>query len=105
MIYFAQMEIDGALTGPIKIGFTRKSLWLKIRQLSHACPYPLKFIGTCAGEAPEEKGLHRKFRALRLRGEWFKPEPELRDFIEAHAQPVFEWPEDCADHDEQLAVA
>ena len=32
-----------------------------------------------------EAELHQRFNALRIRGEWFRPEPELLSFIEERA--------------------
>lgn len=36
-----------------------------------------------------ERELHTRFAGLRLRGEWFRDDPELRAFIATHAKP---WP-------------
>lgn len=83
MIYFAQVRHDN---GPIKIGFTTKLLCMKARQLHHCCPYPLEFIGVMDGDAKEEHALHRKFRADRLRGEWFAPSDELLAFIKSETE-------------------
>jgi hypothetical protein len=40
--------------------------------------------------------LHRRFRHLRVLGEWFRPEPELLDFIQAE---TFVWPQ----HDQEIS--
>jgi hypothetical protein len=49
---------------------------------------PLGFIPTDRGPALERE-LHAKFASLRYRGEWFRPEMTLLDYISTHAQP---WP-------------
>lgn len=76
-VYFAQV----AGNGPIKIGFTRKCLEMKLRRLRWACPYPLVILATMDGTAPEEKRLHARFGAHRIHGEWFHPSPVLLAFI------------------------
>lgn len=78
MIYFAQVNGDG----PIKIGFTSKP-WLNLRMksLRTFCPYPIAVLGVMPGEASQERALHRRFKLCKVRGEWFRPEPELVQFI------------------------
>lgn len=82
MIYFAQMEMPGA---PIKIGYTTKGEYLKRKQLHSYCPYPITFLAMVPGTTADEKALHRRFRAHRVRGEWFHPVPELLAVIAGYA--------------------
>ena len=37
-----------------------------------------------------EAWVHQRFKAQRFRGEWFRADPVLLDYIAAHTQP---WPE------------
>lgn len=83
-VYF--IECDGF----IKIGF---SLWPRARleALQPACPHPMRLVGTLRGKSSkDERRLHKRFAALRVRPrqEWFRDEPELRDFIATHARSV-----------------
>lgn len=88
MIYFAQAT-DG--TGPIKIGYT-VNLGQRRWQLQAKYKTPLKFLRVIEGDMELEKSIHEHFGRIRTHhpldrkwykpGEWFKPEPELLDFIE-----------------------
>jgi hypothetical protein len=44
-------------------------------------PRELVLIGSVPGDRQLEVGLHRKFRHLHVRGEWFEATPELLTFI------------------------
>ncbi|HVU44390.1 MAG TPA: GIY-YIG nuclease family protein, partial [Xanthobacteraceae bacterium] len=43
---------------------------------------PIQLIGFMRGTQPMEKSLHRRFRHLRVRGEWFHATSELMRYIE-----------------------
>ena len=75
-VYFVQPEGGG----PIKIGRSIQPQ-KRISSLSCASPTPLELIATAPGGAFAESSLHSQFSDLRLHGEWFRPEPELLDFI------------------------
>lgn len=66
----------------IKIGFSR---YPDGRQsdLQVAHYLPLRQIAQFFGAWSDEAFLHRKFQHLRIRGEWFRPETELIEFIAA----------------------
>ena len=58
---------------------------------------PLELIGLGFIHEPDnrymtrnERALHRRFAAHRHRGEWFRDHPEIRAYIQEHAQP---WPQ------------
>lgn len=76
-IYF--FEVDGF----VKIGSTSGN---PLRRL-HACqvgnPKELRLLGyySVAAECAEEIQLHGRFAASRVRGEWFRDSPELRQLI------------------------
>jgi len=41
-------------------------------------------LGCVTADCWSEVRLHARFRHLRMRGEWFRPAPELHDFIKEH---------------------
>lgn len=76
VIYFVQADTDG----PIKIGTTTQ-LEQRLAALSNSDPAKLHLLATMPGDNKDEAQLHKRFRRLRLHGEWFAPDAELRDFI------------------------
>lgn len=76
MIYFIQQGKDG----PIKIGKS-DAPQQRLEQLQTANPYQLNFLGGASDYTYNETDIHKKFKHLRLKGEWFKPEKELFDFM------------------------
>jgi hypothetical protein len=75
-VYFAQLG-DG---GPIKIGVA-KNPRKRIAGMQTACPQPLRCLATIPGDASRERELHRRFAPHRLRREWFRPAPEILEFV------------------------
>jgi len=75
-VYF----IQDTGTGHIKIGWS-KGVEDRLRTLQQANPSELLLLRSVNGGRKEEAGFHRKFQRLRVRGEWFRPTPELLDFI------------------------
>jgi hypothetical protein len=70
--YFVQ-QIDG---GPIKIGKTTASqVNARLRGLQCGNPTPLRFTRIIKGDF--EAQLHAEYAAERIRGEWFRPSPDL----------------------------
>ena len=74
-VYFAQRRKGGL----IKIGFSRN---VKPRMQTIRA----KVIGAVPGERSVEKKMHKLFAHLRVRGEWFRPEKELMEYISDNAQ-------------------
>lgn len=74
-VYFIQ---SGA--GAIKIG-TAKNVARRIATLRLANPEPLTLLHTMPGGVTLEHRLHRKFAALRIRGEWFRAEDPLLSWL------------------------
>lgn len=65
--------------GAIKIGTT----WnLKTRMQAFRNVSPAELLASHSGGQIAEAALHRRFRHLRLDGEWFKPDPDLLAHIE-----------------------
>lgn len=71
--------------GPIKIGFTSCNVGGRFSQLQRAAPDLLVFRGYMHGGQDLEQQLHKRFAPWLHRGEWFKPNDELVNFIAAEA--------------------
>lgn len=70
----------------VKIGFTTSPVG-RIRSIKTATPLPLKILHHQRGTMKQERELHRRFAAIRVRGEWFRKTPELLDYIEEIKKP------------------
>ena len=77
-VYFILYESDPAF---IKIGFS-DTPQKRMEALSVWCPIPMRLLATLSGWRTLEAELHARFEHLRHRGEWFRAEPELLDFVE-----------------------
>lgn len=89
VIYFVRCE---SADGLIKIGFAT-NVEARVSDISLLCPYPLTILAITPGTISEEMRLHHRFRDSRVRGEWFRPSPELTKMIAAlgpYAPPVKE---------------
>lgn len=84
--------------GPVKIGFSYDPDE-RLKKLGQGAPkaQPIRMLGVMLGGRPHEKSLHGRFATLRLGGEWFRPAPELMDFIAQNAVPL-ELLEDDVEH-------
>lgn len=71
-VYFIQ---EGA-HGPIKIGFSVDPR-ARLAALQTCNPRELRLIGLRPGSKEDERALHDRFAAQRVRGEWFYPGEEL----------------------------
>jgi hypothetical protein len=78
-IYFVQTE-----SGPIKIGFVRKVVTQRLKELQVGNHEHLVLIGWKLGTVAEERELHHRFQHLWIRGEWFRPAPELLALVKKH---------------------
>jgi hypothetical protein len=80
-IYFAR---SGDM---IKIGFSTNAE-SRIATLQTAHFEPLALLTTIDGNQRGERALHHRFRRMRVRGEWFRADPELLEYIErVNAKP------------------
>jgi hypothetical protein len=84
-VYFIKCPANGL----IKIGWTVRHPDLRFLGLSAASPVDLEKIGVLRTRRYTEKRLHRRFRNLRVKGEWFSPREKLLAFIAKYAKP---WP-------------
>lgn len=76
LIYFVRAGADG----PIKIGYTRTSLNARLAFLQVGNAETLTVIQRALCGPGFERVLHERFAHLRIRGEWFRPEPELLEY-------------------------
>jgi hypothetical protein len=84
LVYFIQ-DTRG---GEIKIGVARKGrLEKQVQRMQLGNPAELKLLGVI--QARSASALERELRATysqaHVRGEWFKPVPDLVAFIRSHA--------------------
>ena len=77
-IYFIQESV----LKNIKIGFTSSHPNKRLHTLSVASSQELIFLGFLLGDKPHEKRLHKKFKHLHVRNEWFEPGEDLLKFID-----------------------
>jgi hypothetical protein len=77
VIYFMQAR----MLGLIKIGCSGASLKTRQEMLQTGCPVPLDLLGVMPGDKDIESSLHRRFAFANEQGEWFRPVPELLQFI------------------------
>lgn len=56
----------------IKIGFTN-DVGRRMTRLQTGNPYKLELLGAFRGTGDDERKIHRELKALREKGEWFRP--------------------------------
>lgn len=81
VVYFVERD------GFVKIGTTIR-LAERLKALSRGdcaidglTPGPVELLATMSGDVSAESELHERFAHLRIGGEWFLPDDELRAFI------------------------
>lgn len=83
MIYF----IHSPIQNKVKIGkATKGKLHSRLMGIQIGNPDELVVLGVMDGGRKEERQLHLLFRHLHVRGEWFKYEAELKEFIETQSK-------------------
>jgi len=75
-VYFARAGKDGL----VKIGFST-NVGNRITTIQNGCPSTLKIIRNIDAERHTEKWLHRHFKHLHKRGEWFEYSDEMLTVI------------------------
>lgn len=96
-VYFIQGESGGA----IKIGYTQ-DVKARLKSLQTGHPDVLVLLACFPGNQSDERDLHEKFDAFRLRGEWFKPsefvlrevESKKEKYKRLNSQNIPMWPKD-----------
>lgn len=86
MIYFVQ----DSETLAIKIGYAADPA-NRIAALQTGNPSALVLLMECPGDRSVEAMYHRRFAKARIVGEWFRPGPELLQYLlaNAHAEGKF----------------
>lgn len=82
VVYFIQAGVGGH----IKIGVTT-DVRERLSRLQMASPVDLQLLGAVAGDRYFEASLHDRFHHLHVRGEWFRAERELLDYIATETRP------------------
>lgn len=75
LIYFIRAK------DAIKIGFTM-NVTKRLAELQSANHEDLELLAAFGGGVADEQYIHQIFSALRLRGEWFRSDPAITDYIE-----------------------
>ena len=78
VVYFLQ-------AGPfVKIGKASfGDVGARIEDMQTGCPYDMRILAVVPGDLKEERALHSRFSAFKVRGEWFRLEPELSSHIDS----------------------
>lgn len=63
-----------------KIGYS-KYPFSRLKSIQVGCPYPITIIALYEGSKETEKKLHNKFKKLKLSGEWFSLEGDLKESL------------------------
>lgn len=74
--------------GSIKIGYTDGEPKLRISSIQVSSPHELEVMALADGGLELEAELHVRLAAYRIRGEWFRPEPEVLAVIAATSTPI-----------------
>lgn len=64
----------------LKIGFS-VDVHARIESFRTGCPDEIELLATIPGGAKEERRLHKRFAHLHHRGEWFRFEGSLADYV------------------------
>lgn len=78
-VYF----IQGSTGGAIKIGYA-KNVEARLKTLQTGYPDTLVILCAVPASPTNEKYLHEKFKYHKLHGEWFKPVPEIMEFVKKY---------------------
>lgn len=78
LVYFIRRASDGV----IKIGVSR-DVTKRLGGLQTSTPDELSLVGTIPGDERVEAEWHARFAAAHIRGEWFRPVPDLLAAIAA----------------------
>lgn len=88
-LYFIRSNCS---VGFIKIGIAARPS-KRFEAIEVSSPYTIRILAVIHGNRSEELRLHAKFEHLRVRGEWFRPGPELLRYIDSiQPQHLAEYP-------------
>ncbi len=77
--------LENPIENQIKIGHSRR-LRQRVKTLSAEAKVDLRLLATEPGGELVERMRHREFADIRIKGEWFRPSPELLTHIESLKQ-------------------
>lgn len=82
LVYFIQQDV----TWVVKIGWTanERSLRERVAGLQTGSAYQLRVVHHFPGSVETEQGMHLRFAADRLMGEWFRPSVQMAELISDH---------------------
>jgi Meiotically Up-regulated Gene 113 (MUG113) protein len=83
LIYFVRSHL-----GFIKIGYTTAHPHDRLSEMQVGNPHELELVGVHKGTKQIEARLHKRFRHLHVRGEWFREEPDLAEYVAKNTTPV-----------------
>lgn len=86
VVYFVQAECGDSYLGPVKIGHAEK-FKNRFATMKVANFHELKILKLIKGDRSKEKEIHQKFAGLRIRGEWFRPDQSLLNYISQLQEP------------------
>lgn len=78
-VYF--VGIGKPYTTHVKIGFTSKNPFARMKDLQTGCPFVMEMLGYILGNMEHESELHRVLAEYRQTGEWFEYSDYVRQII------------------------
>jgi hypothetical protein len=89
MVYFMRVRRDH--DPRIKIGYA-EDVKARAASVEYEIGERVEILGVMPGMKAEETALHRRFASTRIdRTEFFRPSPELTDFIDTQTTPIEEY--------------
>lgn len=74
----------------IKIGYTAKSVWSRLKSLQTGNPRKLKLLAFHPGGLDDEAQMHNRFASARAQGEWFIFSEQLKHHISQYKRDDFD---------------
>lgn len=68
----------------VKIGYTNSKDNRRFTTIQACIPFELQPLLLIEGDKSNEKELLKEFKHLNIRGEWFKYEKEIKDYIDSN---------------------
>lgn len=74
------IQLDDGHSYPVKIG-TTSNLAKRVKMILTHQPYAVRVLAAWPGSIRDEKAIHAMFATSHLAREWFRPTPELLEYI------------------------
>ncbi len=81
MLYIAQVGAGG----PVKIGYSRLPA-TRIKALEHNSAFPVTLLRVLTGDHLTERAFHRRFRHMKIGGEWFWFNDDMLSYVPSRAE-------------------